>query len=141
MAQPLHLMQRRTFLEPSRHGNAAAALEAVDARIVKLREQVELAKLGLADHQDPGLQQISGFAPGGGGSVVCRRHRKAGVAEPYCDPGCTDATAGPGLRARSLVCRLGCARRDGNRRGIEGAVSNWRLQNLGRHVLPVIVRN
>ena len=72
MAQPLHLMQRRTFLEPSRHGNAAAALEAVDARIVKLREQVELAKLGLADHQDPGLQQISGFAPGGGGSVVCR---------------------------------------------------------------------
>ena len=43
MAQPLHLMQRRTFLEPSRHGNAAAALEAVDARIVKLREQVELA--------------------------------------------------------------------------------------------------
>ena len=59
MPQPLHLMKRRVFLEPPRHGNAAHALEAVDARIIRLREQVELAAQGLADHQDPGLQRIA----------------------------------------------------------------------------------
>ena len=82
MAQPLHLMQRRVFLEPPRHGNAAHALESVDARIVKLREQVELAAQGLADHQDPGLQRIA-------------QHAALGSTISTASPGSAASSLGP----------------------------------------------
>ena len=59
IVQPFHLATRRSFLDNVFGGNASDALADVDARIVELRKNVDLAEEGRAPHQQPGLQPIA----------------------------------------------------------------------------------